>query len=155
MPTSTAVPYVTRGGIDFPKPSPRDKAKILHRLRAERRDKLAANLKATGIAPEQQFAELESFDNEGPYGEEQFLKYLGSAEGQEDILLSLLRKTSSADAEAKLDSFTEPAFPLLCELFGYTLKEKTEGGADPAANPPANPTGNPLAYDRPTNQAAA
>lgn len=154
------IPVPLNDGTTFnlPKPSPRDKAKILADLRSARRLKLVENLKATGLSAEQQFAQLESFDDQESYPADRLADYMNTSQGQLDIFAFLVKKAGGEDPDKIIDGFSGDLLSILVPAFGMTFvgrrnPEAGEPGADPTkttVQKETNPIGNPLAYGNPT-----
>lgn len=96
MSEAIPLPYVERTIGDsvrkFGKLTPRDRASVLRNLRQRRKNALIANLGEAGIPNEQRFAELEAFDDAPLYGEDRFIEYINTPEGQDEIHLMGLKK---------------------------------------------------------------
>jgi hypothetical protein len=107
--------------VRFGKLTPRDRAEILRRLKAERKAKLVANLQTAGIDKEQVLVELESFDDSA-WGQCRWLDYLNTIEGQEEVVRTAWAKHNTGDPANALDAIEAadggllPLAAALCNL---------------------------------------
>jgi hypothetical protein len=105
-PSLNIEPFLTRridgADVRFGKLTPRDRAAILRRLKAERKSKLVGNLQTAGIDKEQMLVELENFDDVS-WGQSRWLDYLNTIEGQEETVRTAWAKQNSGDFAAALD----------------------------------------------------
>jgi len=124
-PSQNIEPFMTRrlNGVDnrFGKLTPRDRAAILRRLKAERKETLVGNLQTAGIDKEQMLIELENFDD-SPWGQSRWLDHLNTIEGQEEAVRTAWAKQNSGDPAAALDAIEAadggllPLAAALCNL---------------------------------------
>jgi hypothetical protein len=124
-PSQNIEPFLTRrlNGVDvrFGKLTPRDRAAILRRLKAERKAKLVGNLQTAGIGKEQALVELENFDDSS-WGQSRWLDHLNTIEGQEEAVRTAWTKHNSGDPAAVLDAIEAadggllPLAAALCNL---------------------------------------
>jgi hypothetical protein len=118
-------PFLRRrlAGADvcFGKLTPRDRAGILRRLKAQRKATLVMNLQTAGIDKEQVLVELENFDDR-PWGQGRWLDYLNTIEGQEETVRLAWSKQNSGDPAGALDAIEAadggllPLAAALCNL---------------------------------------
>ena len=144
-PSDNIEPFLTRlvNGADivFGKLTPRDRAGILRRLKAERKATLICNLQMAGIDKEQVLIELENFDD-ASWGQGRWLDYLNTIEGQEESVRIAWSKQNSGDPAAALDAIEAadggllPLAAALCNLRLAPAEAPGEGGADEGPFPP-------------------
>lgn len=138
-----SLPYVTREvagqTVKFGKLTPRERSVILRRLKDERKAKLREHME--GLPPEQRFTELEAFEDE-TWGNDKWIGYLNTPEGQADVLTLAYQKHQTAgNVDAALDAVEQADGDLILligEVCNIAIVRKGEP-ANPPKSPPANP----------------
>lgn len=137
-----ALPYATREvagkTVKFGKITPRERAIILRRLKDERKAKLREHM--DGLPPEQKFTELEAFEDE-VWGNDKWIKYLNTPDGQAEVLGMSYAKHQSDDCTATLDAVEqadEGLIMLIGEVCNVPIVRK-DAPANPPVSPPASP----------------
>lgn len=127
--------FLTRriDGVDirFGKLTPRDRAGILRRLKAERKTALVENLQTACIDKEQMLIELENFDDSA-WGQGRWLDHLNTIEGQEEAVRIAWEKHNSGDPASALDAIEAAdggLLPLAAALCNLRLAP-ADGGDD-------------------------
>lgn len=134
---------VSGAEVKFGRFTPRDRAIVLRDLRKKRRAALEANCKASGLPPDQQFAELENFDDQPGYGSSKFLEYLNTPEGQDDVHERALLKLNTPEETQKI--LGEMILPegdglqLAAEICNFVIKNTPAQEGDGSENPTETP----------------
>lgn len=143
--SENAFKYVTRifDGTEYKlgKISPRDRQKILNRLKEERKEKLKANLKEAGVDAAQVLTELESFDNQA-WGQEKWINHVNTPAGEDDIIQASWAKHNEGEFPFFESMSNAESFDLICELAGLRRVSQEDAPANPTRGekPPTTPT---------------
>jgi hypothetical protein len=127
--------------VHFGKLTPRDRAGILSRIKAQRKATLIANLQTAGIDKEQVLVELEHFDD-STWGQGRWLDYLNTIEGQEQAVRLAWEKHNAGDPAAVLDAVEAadggllPLAAALCNLRLMPAEAPPRRGDDQNPIPP-------------------
>lgn len=140
--------YVEAGGTKFGKLTVRDRARILSKLKAEKRAVVVRNLAESGITDSSmRYTELERFDA-GIWGTPEFIDYINTPDGQIDVLTVAAGKYAETDKAAdevvdKLAISAGETMRLVASLCGLEVVRPEESSADPNVKPgePAPLTG--------------
>jgi hypothetical protein len=148
--TETGIRYVERNvdgkTVRFWKITVRQRREMLGRLKDKARQQLRQRLVDHEIERDTAYLEMKNFD-ETPWGTDQWLGHINSADGQDEILRAALEKDHRAETEMILDSLAEEPLKLVAELCNLDFVKKDAKG-DGSENPPTNPTPPYLAYGK-------
>lgn len=149
--STNAFKYVTRTieGTEYKlgKLTPRDRQKILDRLKDARKEKLKANLLHAGMDSAGVLTELESFDN-NEWGQEQWIGHVNTPAGQDDVVQVAWSKHNQGEFPFFEAMDWNESFKLMVDLTGLSPapredETKSSGptqGAMPLTTPTALPT---------------